>query len=234
MSEGLAVPPREWYVALDTSGSLGSVAIAHGSNVVAHRILGRRTDHAARLVPAIADALVECGIARGDLRGVVVGEGPGSFTGVRIAAATAKGLARALRVPLWAVSSLAAVALAAAGAPIRYVLFDARQDRVYGACYGVASTGVRTLVGPHAGGLRDLLAGEIPTGAVFVGDGAERHRARIEGAGFGVSDADLSVSSAEGLFRYLALAPECAPVASVAEWEPRYIRRWRPGPTWTS
>jgi tRNA threonylcarbamoyladenosine biosynthesis protein TsaB len=234
MSQGVAAPPAGWFVALDTSGSLGSVALAHGPNVVARRLLERRADHAARLVPAIAEVLVECGIARGDLGGVVVGEGPGSFTGVRIAAATAKGLTHALRVPLWAISSLAAVALAADGPTIRYAIFDARQDRVYGACYGVASAGVQTLVRPHAAGLGDLLAGEIPTGAVFVGDGAERHRGRIEGAGFAVADADLSVSPAEGLVRYLALAPDYAPVGSVAEWEPRYIREWRVGPTWTS
>jgi len=66
------------------------------------------------------------------------------------------------------------------------VLFDARKQRVYGACYGVGKMGIETLVFPHAGTLREVLASEIPTGAVFFGEGSYHHRLVIEGAGFEV------------------------------------------------
>jgi tRNA threonylcarbamoyladenosine biosynthesis protein TsaB len=215
-------------LALDTSGPAGSVAVGRGGHVLARVVLTRRAEHAARLVPAIAEALATRGLAARDVEGVVVGEGPGSFTGVRVAAATAKGLARALGVPLWAVSSLAGTALACGGAPVRYALFDARQDRVYGACYRVAD-GVEVLVEPHAGVLTDALE-QAPEGAVFVGDGAARHRASIEGAGFAVSDDDAPVV-AEGLLAFLhARSP--APIADSAAWEPRYIRPWSPDAAW--
>jgi hypothetical protein len=109
---------------------------------------------------------------------------------------------------------------------VRYALFDARRERVYGACFGIGVAGVRCLVLPHGGTLRDVLAGEVPAGAVFVGDAAWRHRAAIEGAGYPVASSEGAVSLAEGLVRYLAREPETAPVPDAASWEPRYVRAW--------
>ncbi|HSH76003.1 MAG TPA: tRNA (adenosine(37)-N6)-threonylcarbamoyltransferase complex dimerization subunit type 1 TsaB [Longimicrobiales bacterium] len=212
------------YVALDTSGVSGSVAVGRGPDVVAGVTIPGRFEQAGRLVPAIDEALRAAGVDRRELAGVVVGEGPGSFTGVRIAAATAKGLAHALAVPMWGISSLLATALAYELPAIRYVLFDARSDRVYGACFEVGSTAVRELVPTHAGTLRETLTSRVPTGALFVGDAAARHRAVIEGAGFLVELAPAGRSPAEGLLRYLGLHPDTAPVADPASWEPRYVR----------
>ncbi len=222
------------YLALDTSGPVGSVAVSRGANVLARIALTARSEHASGLVPAIDRALAEAGVGRRELQGVVVGEGPGSFTGVRVAAATAKGLVHALSVPLWAISSLAAAALAHDVGAIRYVLFDARSDRVYGACYGVGRTGVQTLVPPHAGTLRDALDGNVPGGAVFVGDAARRHCAAIEGAGFKVAPEEREVSLADGLLRYLALNPGALPVSRVDIWEPRYVRASSAERLWTA
>ena len=81
---------------------------------------------------------------------------------------------------------------------IRYALFDARSERVYGACFGVGGARVETLVEPHAGELRDVLDGDVPGGAFFVGDAAEKHRAAIEGAGFPVLSPGVDVSLADG------------------------------------
>jgi tRNA threonylcarbamoyl adenosine modification protein YeaZ len=212
------------FVAFDTSGGEGSVVVARGRDILARAVIEERLEQAARLVPALDEALTSARVLRTELAGVVVGEGPGSFTGVRVAAATAKGLAHALALPLRAISSLAASALAHDVGPVRYTLFDARSDRVYGACYGVGSAGVQCLVPPHGGTLRDVLAGDLPPGAVFVGDGALRHRAAIEGAGFTVAAERDRVTLAEGLVRYLVLEPGLPPVADPASWEPTYVR----------
>lgn len=217
MSEGAVL------LALDTSGPFGSVALGVDGRTLACVTLEKRQEHASRLVPAIDEALNETGVTLGDLRGIVVGEGPGSFTGVRVAAATAKGLARAVGLPLWAVSSLTAAAVASDVGPVRYALFDARSDRVYGACYGVGSAGIQELVPPHGGTLRDVLAGEVPAGAVFLGDGAERHRAAIEGAGFPVGGSSETPLS-EGLLRYMRLRDDLEPVRDRSGWEPSYVR----------
>jgi len=211
-------------LALDTSGPRGSVALGREGAVLAEVGLERMREQAALLLPAIDRVLKEAGVRRAELGGIVVGEGPGSFTGVRVAAATAKGLVAALDVPCWAVSSLAAAALTVEAGAVRYALFDARADRVYGALFGVGDDGVRSLVPPHAGTLRDVLDDDVPAGTVFVGDGAERHRRTIEAAGFQVACAEEGASLALGLLRYLALNAEALPVSDVGAWEPSYVR----------
>lgn len=223
MSGTRATGQGDALLALDTSGPLGSVAVGRGPTVLARVTLSEPREHASGLVPAIDVALRMAGVSRRDFCGVVVGEGPGSFTGVRVAAATAKGLAHAWGVPLWAVSSLTASALASEAGRVRYVLFDARGDRVYGACYGVGTVGVQELVAPHGGTLRDALAGDVPAGAVFLGEAADRHRAVIEAAGFPVEGSQADCL-AVGLLRYLSLHPSTPPVSDPTGWEPAYIR----------
>ncbi len=215
------------YLALDTSGPVGTVAVGRGAEILSLVTLDQQRAHASLLVPAIDEALESGSVDTEELAGVVVGEGPGSFTGVRVAGATAKGMAHALRIPLWAVSSLAAAALAGNGwrrPVVRYVLFDARGDRVYAACYGIGSAGMETLVEPHAAHLRDVLSEGVPPGAVFVGLGAERHRGVIGGAGYAIHGPPVGHPSADALLRYLEIHPETSPVASLEGWEPRYLR----------
>ncbi len=210
-------------LAFDTSGPVGSVVAATGREVRARVVLARQAAHASGLLPAIDEVLEEAGVGRRDLDGLVVGEGPGSFTGVRVAAATAKGLGRALALPVRAVSSLAAAALATEAGPVRYALFDARAERVYGGCWGVGGERVETLVEPHARELRDLLAGDVPGGAAFTGDGALRHRALIEGAGFDVVEPGPDRTLADGLVEYCARA-RVDPIHELGAWEPAYVR----------
>jgi tRNA threonylcarbamoyl adenosine modification protein YeaZ len=104
--------PEGTYLAFDTSISLGSVALWKGGDVVARAFLTRQGEHASRLIPAIQDCLARGEVNRSDLEGLVVGHGPGSFTGVRVAVATAKGLVAGLGLPLWSFSSLEASAFA--------------------------------------------------------------------------------------------------------------------------
>jgi len=216
-------------LAFDTSSVVGSVAVGRDGVVLAQQELEQQRKHASALIPAISAVLSEAGIDKSELDGIVVGEGPGSFTGVRVAAATAKGMAHALELPLRPVSSLAATALSLRGFGIRYVLFGARRERVYGACYSVGKMGVETLISPHAGILREVLASEIPTGAVFSGEGSCHHRLVIEGAGFEVQPLPVTYPRANGLLRYIKLYPKTPSVSAIRGWEPRYIRNWQPG-----
>ena len=212
-------------LAFDTSGSVGSVAIATEGHVLARAEMSEQAGHASDLLPTITAVLAEAEVRRENLTDLVVGEGPGSFTGVRVAAATAKGLSRGLSVPLWAVSSLAAAAMAAEAGTVRYALFDARAERVYGACYSVDRNRVQTLISPHGGQLGDVLGGDVPCGSVFVGDASRRHREIIEARGFPVVDPDPEASMAEGLIRYWIAQPTgFRPVPDTGIWEPQYIR----------
>lgn len=98
-------------LAFDTSTPIGSVALARGADILGSRFLLRQFEHAAGLIPAVDELLRSADLVPRDLSRLVVGEGPGSFTGVRVAAATAKGLAATLDLPVWAFSSLLAAAM---------------------------------------------------------------------------------------------------------------------------
>jgi tRNA threonylcarbamoyladenosine biosynthesis protein TsaB len=219
------------YLAIETSGPCGSVAIAAGSRVLARAALDSQIRHSADLIPQIGATLDQAGVDRSDLKGVVVGSGPGSFTGVRVAAATGKGIAHALNLPMWAFSSLEAGAVAEwvppqapPTDPLRYVLFDARGDRVYAACYRVAADSVEERMAPYATRIGALLASEIPPLAAFVGDGAARHEVLLRKEGHRVLPPPAGVPTADGLLHLLALRPRSAPVSRVDRWEPGYVK----------
>ena len=224
------------YLGLDTSTSLGSVCVGVGSRVVAHAVIRGQGSHSSDLIPTIGGVLLEAGAELSELAGLVVGSGPGSFTGVRVAAATAKGLAHALEVPLWAVSSLEAGAAFVDIDEIergeieqeerswpRYVLFDARSDRVYGACYRPTESGFEVLIPPHSTTIGAVLAGDLPI-CVFAGDGARKHADQIRGAGFRSLPAPFGTPTAAGLLKAVAVSPPREPVQDVARWEPDYLR----------
>ena len=121
-------------LALDASTYEGSVAVLRDGVVVAEQTVAMRGEHEERLMPAVAAALAAAGAAPHDIQRIVCGEGPGSFTSLRIAAAIGKGLASAISVPLYGVSSLALAAVDA-GAGRWLVTLDAMRGDAYAAGY---------------------------------------------------------------------------------------------------
>lgn len=120
-------------LALETSGEVGSVALSSAGRVDERRIDDVR-DQSRRLLACIEELLTEHALALQALDAIVFGQGPGSFTGLRLAAATAQGLAMARDLPLVPVSSLAALAQQAwrrARAEHVLVCVDARMGEVY-------------------------------------------------------------------------------------------------------
>jgi tRNA threonylcarbamoyladenosine biosynthesis protein TsaB len=132
---------------IDTCGPRGSVALARVS-VGAVSVLGQRElegrSYSATLTTAIAALLAEVGATLADLGGMVVVNGPGSFTGVRVGVSTAKGLAEGLGLPVVAVSRLAVLA---AQSGIGSAALDAHRNEVF------------LRVGQPAGEPAELLAG---------------------------------------------------------------------------
>jgi tRNA threonylcarbamoyladenosine biosynthesis protein TsaB len=126
-------------LALDTSTMTASAAVLIDDAPVADEAVdtsGGASSEA--LMPLVARVLERAGVAPRDLDAVAVGAGPGSFTGLRIGMATAKGIAFAAGVPLWAVSSLAALALGAVrrGATGTIIpVLDARRGELYAGYY---------------------------------------------------------------------------------------------------
>ena len=131
--------------------------------------------HARDLLGAIEGLLGRAGIAASGLGGIGVAVGPGSFTGVRVGMATAKGLGFALDVPVEGLSTLEALALAAVagGARAEHICpaLDAGRGEIYAALFRVRAIGVERLEADRAWKPADLAAA-IPGDAVLSGDGA--------------------------------------------------------------
>lgn len=223
----------EVLLALESSTSVGSVAVGDGGRGTVEVSMGVDARHSESLLVAVDFALRAAGRDVSELTGIVVGSGPGSFTGVRVAGATAKGLVHALGIPLYAVSGLEALAagVAASGRPA-VALLDARQDRVYAACYAPGAEGrLETLLPPVASTVHGVLSefeGRRRLRAVYVGDGALRHRARIVGAGGAVIPGPWHDPRASALLWLRSLDPASRLVADPGAWEPEYIREWGP------
>lgn len=111
MNEHENIRSSQRLLTLDTATSSLAVAVMEGGRVLAERTIHAERNHSAYLVTAIGDCLKAAGLAKQDLDGIAVGVGPGSYTGIRIAVTTAKTLAWSLRLPVYGVSSLAALAL---------------------------------------------------------------------------------------------------------------------------
>ncbi|MHB0776735.1 tRNA (adenosine(37)-N6)-threonylcarbamoyltransferase complex dimerization subunit type 1 TsaB [Halomonas sp. WWR20] len=124
-------------LALDASSSACSCALWQDGEVTSRFALTPR-EHTRRLMPMIDDVLREAGVAYASLDAVAYGHGPGSFTGLRIAAGVAQGLAFGLERPLIGISTLEALALAAHRQHhARHIVaaLDARMGEIYVAAY---------------------------------------------------------------------------------------------------
>jgi len=176
-------------LALDTSQTQGSVAVARGENVLCEILFDASDTHSATLMPAVDMCMRTAGAVTDDIDGFAVVTGPGSFTGLRIGLATVKAFAAVRRRPVFAASSLEVLASAFpfAGPPV-LPLLDARRGEVYAALYDVSSGSPVELEGPRDVKPEDtgrLVDSRSAGGAVILcGSGAARYR-DILSASFG-------------------------------------------------
>lgn len=214
-------------LALESSTAIGSAAVGDATGILAEVTLSVAGGHSAALLPAADQALRAARLRPTDLEAIVVGAGPGSFTGLRVAAATAKGMIQALGIPLYAYSGLLAAAVSGWGAPGAVcALFDARRRDVYAACYRFAGEGVETLMEPCALSLDELLGRLAASPApLFLGEGATLHREEIERESGGrVAPPHVALSRASALVWLAGHAPQLGRVADSTVWEPDYVR----------
>jgi tRNA threonylcarbamoyladenosine biosynthesis protein TsaB len=155
---------------LDTCLSACAVAVRDGERVLAQASEPMARGHQERLAPMARDVVAQAGRAFPDLDRIGVTVGPGSFTGLRVGLAFAKGLACALDRPLVGVSALQALAAEAQG--LVFAVIDARREQVYLQAFEDG----RPVMAPDALDLGTAAArlAEIATGRDFtlVGDGA--------------------------------------------------------------
>ena len=186
-------------LAFDTATQVATSALVDDGEV-----LGERVSRAQLLLEDVDALLRQGGAHPRDLGGVVVGIGPGSFTGVRIGLASARGLALSLDLRGAGVSTLAALA---AGAPDALPVIDARRREVF-----TLVDGEPVVLAPA-----DVV---VEPGVVCVGDGALRYRALLEEKG-AVVPADADERHLPRARFHAALAGAFGPVDAI---EPLYLR----------
>lgn len=194
-------------LALDTSTLTASVALTGGprADQLVDRAVGSHSDD---LMGLIDEVLSRGGLTVAELDAVAVGAGPGSFTGLRIGMATAKGLCFASGKPLWTASSLAALALdagealpdepAAQGRALVVPVLDARRDEVFAGFYRIDAAGGRAEeIAPDAVLSPAALASRVATAladaglstAVLIGDALAVHGDALAEIGRGLRGA---------------------------------------------
>jgi tRNA threonylcarbamoyladenosine biosynthesis protein TsaB len=186
-------------LAFDTATGAATSALLDGSE-----LLGERVSRAQSLLEDVDALLRQAGAHPSDLDRLAVGIGPGSFTGVRIGLAVARGLALSLELPGAAVSTLDALA---AGAPGALPVIDAKRREVFALLDGEP---------------RVLAPADLPVaaGTVCVGDGAVRYRELLEERGAVVPPDEDERHLPRARF-HAALAGDSRPVEEI---EPLYLR----------
>lgn len=166
---------RALILAVDTATSCSSVALTvgdvHQGELLASLSLNSKVTHSRRLLTGIDWLLSENGIKFSDIDGLAVGLGPGSFTGLRIAMATMKGLATAMAKTLLGVSTLDALALCCSGDKPLCVLLDARKKEVYRRWYKRDARDVYRSLGSIQALTPEEFVAEVTEATLMVGDG---------------------------------------------------------------
>jgi tRNA threonylcarbamoyladenosine biosynthesis protein TsaB len=183
-------------LAFDTATSAATTALVRDGEV-----LGEAVSRAVRVLEDADELLRAGGVERSELTGIVVGTGPGSFTGMRLGLAAARGLALALDLPVAGVSTLDALA---AGAPGAVPVVDAGRREVFALVDGEPV----------------VCAPQEIVGGLCVGDGALRYREVLEQRGAEVPPDDDDRHLPRARF-HAQLARDFGPVEAV---EPLYLR----------
>lgn len=170
-------------LAIDTSTSLASIAVAVDEQIVAESLVNTNRTLSARLVPEIERLLASAGMDIAAIDIFASSLGPGSFTGVRGGVATIQGLAMATGRPCAGFSSLAMLAMNFSLQPTLVCpMLDARKNEAYAALYdcsgALPSPRIADCVLPP-GALLDRIAAAVEEPVIFVGDGAVRFQGQI-------------------------------------------------------
>jgi len=235
---------KEMILGIESSGLTGGVALVAPNGIVGSVVVTSKTLYSQRLLPSVDWLMSKAGVTLGEVTGIAVSLGPGSFTGLRVGLSMAKGLAFAAKLPLVGICTLEGLALRAIfpGSPLRVCpVIDARQGLVYAALYEIVTPSsdsnhrdpwslvpaLRCVKSPVACKLEDLF-GWISEPTLFAGDGALHYRENLEanlGCNFVLAPPHKVLPSPEEIAVLGARRLAGGEADDLARLEPLYIRR---------
>jgi tRNA threonylcarbamoyladenosine biosynthesis protein TsaB len=160
-------------LALDTSTNCLSVALMKDKATISEINLAVKVGHAGMILPVIDEVLSTSGISKDDITLIATGTGPGSFTGLRIGIATAKGLAKAIRCPLAGIPTLDIIARAALPSSMHIMpIIDAKKGEVFCALYNKDGSRLTDFMNLRPEGIASMVREDT----LFVGNGCNIYR----------------------------------------------------------
>ncbi|GGW50165.1 tRNA (adenosine(37)-N6)-threonylcarbamoyltransferase complex dimerization subunit type 1 TsaB [Alishewanella tabrizica] len=219
------------FLALDTSTEACSVALSyHGQLLAFDEVCPQQ--HSKRILPMVQQLLADAGIGLHQVNGIIFGRGPGSFTGVRIGVSVAQGLAFGVDVPLYGVSTLAAMAQAAAqqhAAKQVIAAIDARMAEVYMAVYTLNAKGVMQASTPEVAAKPAALPSaitdlQLDPGVIGVGTGWQTYGDALSLLKPATIASDILYPSAQFMLPYSLDAWQHGHFVAAEHAEPVYVR----------
>jgi tRNA threonylcarbamoyladenosine biosynthesis protein TsaB len=225
-SKTAADPPVALRIlALETSGTTGSVAALDRSQVLAESTLPAGQRSAQSLAPAMRDLLVQAGWQPRDVQLVAVAIGPGSFTGLRVGVTTAKTFAYAVGADLIGVNTLEAIAWQAPAEIARVATaIDAQRGEVFAANYIRQADGRLELCGQQCILENDAWLAQLETGWYAIGPAVVKLAPKMA-ASVNVAPAALGMPMASTVGRIAALRHTAGVRDDIWKLVPTYLRR---------
>jgi tRNA threonylcarbamoyladenosine biosynthesis protein TsaB len=219
-------------LAFDTSTSVTAVALLDGERVLVEDERPNEERHGDVLLPRVRELLARAGVALASVELIAVGIGPGSFTGLRIGLATAKGLGLASGVPIRGVCSLRALAAGAGGdAELCVAALDAGKGEVFAGVFARGEDGCEPRLGPlralpEAAGAQLAAACASAASVAVAGTGVRRYPQLLAALGPHARRAATEHDTPHGRFvakEALALLRRDG-ASELARLEPSYLR----------
>ena len=217
-------------LALDSSGIVASVAVVEDDTLVAEYTVNYKKTHSQTLLPMLDEIVKMTEMALKTIDAIAVAKGPGSFTGLRIGSATAKGLGLALDKPLVGIPTVEALAYNLYDVKgLICPIMDARRKQVYTGIYRYEDHRLMTVKDQMAVGIEELLSmlNEMGEAVTFLGDGVPVFKDIIADkltVPFSFAPAHLSRQRAGAVGALGVLYFKEGRIETAAEHKPDYLR----------
>lgn len=215
---------------LDSSGLVASVALVEDDNMLAEYTVNYKKTHSQTLLPMLDEIAKMIELDLKTIDAIAIAGGPGSFTGLRIGSATAKGLGLALQKPLVQVPTVDGLAYNLFGCQnIVCPLMDARRNQTYTGLYEFDENGMHVLESQCAVGIDEIIekVNELERSVTFLGDGVSVFRGFIEEnckVPFSFAPAHMNKQRAGAIAALGEIYYKAGKIQTAEEHKPDYLR----------